>query len=70
MRECSAGTFLSKFLTSGLETVNAEHLSGVYPILSVYFSPRAQPYNTVSNHIVVNVMNSYSFSIEDISGSL
>jgi len=33
--------------------VKAEHLNGVYPILNVFLSFRAQPYNTMSNHIIV-----------------
>ena len=33
--------------------MKAEHLNGVYPILNVFLSFRAQPYNTVSNHIIV-----------------
>lgn len=34
--------------------MKAEHLNGVYPFLNEFFTFRAQPYNTASNHIVVD----------------
>lgn len=53
MRRGYAGTFLFKFLSSGIENMKGEHLNGVYPILNVFVSFRAQPYHTASNHIAV-----------------
>ena len=50
--------------------MKAEHLNKVYPILNTPLSLRAQPHDTAGNHIAVMTANSYSFSIEDSSGSL